>query len=626
MNRLLRVLLVEDDATSRLILGRVLSQRYDEVASFTEAEQALEWCKTNTPNLVVLDLQLPGMDGMRFSQWIRSQAWGDDVFILIATGSSGPSDLRAVLAAGANDYISKPLDLNSLKIRLTVAEEHLRQVQHRRDAQQINRRILDSAQDGFILMTGNGDIVDVNPAYTRLVGFRREELVGKNISMLELADAQTLSILKTIASNAGSELEGRHRTRDGRIVDLDISVTKLSQDDPRIFAFVRDITHRKHQLEERLRTSKLESIGLLAGGIAHELNNALTAIIGNISLAQAEAVENAPAQNFMGKALDATQRAGALARQLLTFAKGGEPLKAITTLNAVLSAIQPERIGLPADLLERIIADDLWLTDVDEVQIAQVIESLLLNAREASPPGEVVTLIGKNIQIADGSRKRLSPGRYVMIQVTDQGPGVSAEIQHKIFDPYFSTKGSGRGLGLAICYSIVRRHGGLITLDSSGGGTRMEVYLPASEAKRRDAVVGTGGKSRAPVRVLVMDDEPTIRELLSLLLERAGFRTMAAQDGEEALNFFDQAKKASDPIGLAVLDLTIPNGLGGVETTRRLLELQPDLPIIVCSGYSNDPVMANFLEYGFSGRLHKPFTNDQLLQVIQTVLEKTPRA
>ena len=625
MNRQLRVLLVEDDATSRLILGRVLSQRYDEVASFTEAEQALEWCRHNTPNLVVLDLQLPGMDGMLFSQWIRNQPWGDDAFILIATGSSGPSDLRAVLAAGANDYISKPLDLNSLKIRLTVAEEHLRQVQHRRDAQQINRRILDSAQDGFILMTGNGDIVDVNPAYTRLVGFRKEELIGKNISMLELSDSQTLSILKTIASNAGSELEGRHRTRDGRIVDLDISVTKLSQEDPRIFAFVRDITHRKHQIEERLRTSKLESIGLLAGGIAHELNNALTAIIGNISLAQAEAIGNAPAQIFLGKALDATQRAGSLARQLLTFAKGGEPVKAITTLNRVLSAIQPERIGLPADQLERIVADDLWLTDVDEVQIAQVVESLLLNAREASPPGEVVTLIGKNIQIEAGSRKRLSPGRYVMIQVTDQGPGIPAEIQHKIFDPYFSTKGSGRGLGLAICYSIVRRHGGLITLEGSGDGTRLEVYLPASEAKQRPAISGPAGTGREPVRVLIMDDEPTIRELLSLLLERAGFRTIAAQNGEEALACFSTCKKESDPVGLAVLDLTIPNGLGGVETTRRLLELQPDLPIIVCSGYSNDPVMANFQEYGFAGRLHKPFTNDQLQQVIQTVLGRAPR-
>lgn len=624
MSRLLRVVLVEDDATSRLILGRVLAQRYDDVASFTEAEQALEWCRNNTPNLVVLDLQLPGMDGMRFSQWIRSQAWGDDVFILIATGSSGPSDLRAVLAAGANDYIAKPLDINALKIRLAVAEEHLRQVQRRREAQHINRRILDSAQDGFILMTGNGDIVDVNPAYTRIVGFRKEELVGKNISMLEVAEPQSQSLLKAIASSAGSELEGRHRTRDGRLVDLDISVTRLSQDDPRIFAFVRDITHRKHQIEERLRTSKLESIGLLAGGIAHDLNNALTAIIGNISLAQTETVKNPSVQSFLGKALDATQRAGSLARQLLTFAKGGEPVKAITALNKVLSGIQPERVGLPPDQLERITADDLWLTDVDEAQITQAIENLLLNAREASPPGEVVTLIAKNAEIGETSPKRLAPGRYVMIQISDQGPGIPAEIHPKIFDPYFSTKGSGRGLGLAICYSIVRRHGGLISVDSSGGGTRMEVYLPASESKRRDPSSSAAQRRAKQVRVLVMDDEPTIRELLTILLERAGFRAVAAQDGEEAIECFNEAKAASDPVGLAVLDLTIPNGLGGVETNRRLLDLQPDLPIIVCSGYSNDPVMANYLEYGFAGRLHKPFTNDQLLRVIQAVLDKTP--
>ncbi len=621
MSRSLRILLVEDDATSRLILGRVLAERYEEVATFHAAEPALEWCRGNTPDLVVLDLHLPGMDGLLFSKWLRSQSWGDDLFILIATGSSGSTDLRAVLAAGANDYIAKPLDVHSLKIRLAVAEEHLGHVHRRREVQQFNRRILEAAQDGFLLMTGTGDILDVNPAYTRLVGFSKEELMGRNISSLEAGGPEAPGLLTMLASGGGPELEGRHRTREGRIVDLDISVSRLGEEDPRLIVFVRDITQRKHQLAEHLRTRRLESIGLLAGGIAHELNNALTAIIGNISLAQAETIKNAPAQGFLGKALDATQRAGSLARQLLTFAKGGEPVKSVTTLNKALSAIQPARLGLSSDHFERIIADELWPTDVDEVQIVQVVENLLVNAREASPAGETVTLIAKNIQIAEGSGKQLAPGRYVMVQVSDQGPGIPAEIRQKIFDPYFSTKGGGRGRGLAICYSIVRRHGGAISIDSSGRGTRMEVLLPAAASKRRENT-GKPSKRAVPVRVLVMDDEPTIRELLALLLERAGFRSATTQDGEEAIAAFKQAKKAGDSLGLAILDLTIPNGLGGVETTRRLLELQRDLPIIVCSGYSNDPVMANFLEYGFAARLHKPFTNDQLLQAIQTVLEK----
>ena len=617
-NRQLRVLLVEDDATSKLILGRVLSQRYEEVQTFGAAEEAQHWCAGNVPNLVVLDLQLPGMSGLGFSQWIRSQPWGDDVYILVVTGSSGAADLRQVLAAGANDYVSKPLDVSAFRIRLTVAEEHVRQILRRREVQLINRRIIDAAPDGFIVMNSGGEILDVNPAFTGLIGYLREELIGKNLAVIEDPDPQIARLLPTLGNHTSAHLETRYRHKDGKWVDVDITATQLKEADTRIFVFIRDVTQRKRQLEERLRTSKLESIGLLAGGIAHELNNALTAIIGNISLAQGEVPNDRKLAGFFGKALDATQRAGRLARQLLTFAKGGEPAKAVINLRQTLLGVQPERIGLPAGLLDLVIGDDLWMTDVDEVQILQVVENLLLNAWEASPPNTSVVLLAKNVEIKPGRNVRLAPGRYVQISVTDMGPGISQDIVSKVFDPYFSTKGSGRGLGLAICHSIVRRHGGTIQVDSSPGGSRFDVFLPAVTSLEPPAPREPGAPPPPSLRVLVMDDEPTIRELLSLLLERAGFRPTTAADGDEALKLFSEALHR-DPFRLAILDLTIPNGLGGVETTRLLLDQDPKLPIIVCSGYSNDPVMANYRDYGFKGRLHKPFTNDQLLQALQDI-------
>jgi two-component system, cell cycle sensor histidine kinase and response regulator CckA len=266
-----------------------------------------------------------------------------------------------------------------------------------------------------------------------------------------------------------------------------------------------------------------------------------------------------------------------------------------------------------------VVSDELWPADVDEVQILQVVENLLLNAREASPPNASVTLLAKNVEIRPGSGSRVGPGRYLQISVTDMGPGIPADILPKVFDPYFSTKGSGRGLGLAICHSIVRRHGGTIQVDSSSNGSRFDLFLPAVVAQESLVRASSPSSSAHPLRVLVMDDEPTIRELLSLLLERAGFRTAAAADGEEAIRMFLEAA-GRDPFNLAILDLTIPHGLGGVETTRRLLEIHPRLPIIVCSGYSNDPVMANYRDYGFKGRLHKPFTNEQLLQALREIM------
>jgi PAS domain S-box-containing protein len=617
-NRQLRVLLVEDDATSKLILGRVLAQRYEEVQSFGAAEDAQKWCAENVPNLVVLDLQLPGMSGLGFSQWIRGQPWGDDVYILVVTGSSGAADLRQVLTAGANDYVSKPLDISAFRIRLTVAEEHLRQILRRREVQLINRRIIDAAPDGFIVMNSGGEILDVNPAFTGLIGYAREELIGRNISAIEDSDPQAGHLLPVLGANTSAHLETRYRHKDGKLIDVDITATQLKEADTRIFVFIRDVTLRKRQLEERLRTSKLESIGLLAGGIAHELNNALTAIIGNISLAQGEVPNDRKLAGFFGKALDATQRAGRLARQLLTFAKGGEPAKSVVSLRATLLGVQTERIGLAPEYLDLVVGNDLWMTDVDEVQILQVVENLLLNAREATPPGASVVLLARNIEIRPGRNLRLAPGRYVQISVTDMGPGIPQDIVSKVFDPYFSTKGSGRGLGLAICHSIIRRHGGTIQVESTTTGSRFDVFLPAVSTLEPPAPREPGSAAAPGLRVLVMDDEPTIRELLSLLLERAGFRPSIAEDGEEALKLFAEALKA-DPFRLAILDLTIPNGLGGVETTRLLLEQDPKLPIIVCSGYSNDPVMANYRDYGFKGRLHKPFTNDQLLQALQDI-------
>jgi signal transduction histidine kinase/CheY-like chemotaxis protein len=391
----------------------------------------------------------------------------------------------------------------------------------------------------------------------------------------------------------------------------------------------RDITERKKIEEELLRASKLESLGVLAGGIAHDFNNLLTAIIGNLSLAKTSSNPSAEVVKCMVEAEKASLRAKGLTQQLLAFAKGGAPVRKTTAINPVLR--EAAGFALPGSKVrcEFHLPDDLWMVEIDEGQISQVINNLVINAQQAMPEGGIISIRGENFTLDTekaGEHVLFQQGRYLKISITDHGTGIKKEHLSRIFDPYFTTKQRGSGLGLATAYSIIKNHEGYITVTSElGVGTTFTLYLPASfkdlpsqPNQRERSLLGKG-------KILVMDDEESIRELLVQMLTYCGYEAIVAGDGETAILLYTEATRAGLPFHAVIMDLTIPGMMGGKEAVKLLLDIDPDAKAIVSSGYANDPVMAEFRKYGFRGVVAKPYQIEELSEVLQTVLEGKPR-
>ena len=380
-----------------------------------------------------------------------------------------------------------------------------------------------------------------------------------------------------------------------------------------------EIDHRKAIEEELLRVRKLESLSVMAGGIAHDFNNFLTIVQGNIALAMAEAPPGHPIHQSLQQTAAACVRATSLASQLLTFAKGGAPVRRIGSLAAILSdAVSLAQAGSTVAISLKTTAD-LWPSEFDAEQISRAVHNILLNARQAMPQGGSIVVVAENV-VADASLP-LSPGNYVKISVRDQGFGIPPEILPKIFDPYFTTKSAGSGLGLATAYSIISKHGGHIAVESrTGAGTVFRIYLPASECTF-DATVAVNDRVHyGSGRILVMDDELAIRKLLTATLRHLGYDVECAADGAETLAFYRQAKATGEDFTAVLVDLTIPGGMGGKETAAKLREMDPSVKLILCSGYSDDVAISEYRTYGFDDVLLKPWTVAQLSAALERVL------
>jgi PAS domain S-box-containing protein len=378
-----------------------------------------------------------------------------------------------------------------------------------------------------------------------------------------------------------------------------------------------DITEKWKMERELLKVQKLESLGVLAGGIAHDFNNILTALVGNISLAKMDLDQKDRIYRLLEGAERASWRAQTLTQQLLTFSKGGAPVKKSTCIPKLLHEWASFALRGSKARCDFAIPDVLWSAQLDEGQIGQVIQNLIINADQAMPEGGIITLRAENRELKGIHGLPLRPGRYVRVSVQDKGIGISDEHLPKIFDPYFTTKQRGIGLGLATAYSIIKGHNGHITVESQlGVGTTVHVYLPASKEeflrngeKQRRPTVGTG-------KILLMDDEEMIRSTAKDILRHIGYTAEVACDGAEAIELYARAKEAGESFDAVILDLTVPGGLGGKETIRRLREVDPEVVAIVSSGYSTDPILSNFTTYGFCGVIAKPYRIEELNQVL----------
>ena len=496
---------------------------------------------------------------------------------------------------------------------------------------------LRSIGDGVISTDIEGRVTLINRVAEALTGWTAEEALGNPLDeVFRIINERTRESCESPVTKV---------LRTGRVVGLANHTALLARDgterliadsgapirDPQsqvigVVLVFRDVTEQYRVEEELQRIDKLDSVGVLAGGIAHDFNNLLASILGNVGLARMYLEPHTRSQGLLEQAERATLRAKDLTQQLLTFARGGAPLRQATSIRGIVRESASFALSGSNVLCEYDIPLDIDPADVDPGQISQVVHNLVLNAVQAMSDGGRVQIGCRNHRVREDDGLPVAPGSYLRLSIVDDGPGIPPETVSRIFDPYFTTKDQGSGLGLAVAHSIVAKHDGHIRLESRvGHGTTVEIFLPAASeaADVEEGVMGppAGGTGR----VLVMDDESAVLDVAGQMLRHLGYEVEVVSDGAAALAAFAAARRADRPFDVAFLDLTVPGGMGGAETVRKLLQEDPTVRAIASSGYSSDPIMANYRAFGFRGALPKPYSLVDLSRALAHACCEPPR-
>ncbi len=540
--------------------------------------------------------------------------------LLMATRRIKAGELGATSSyQGQNEFKELIESFNDMSLTLKETNEKILAQMTR------NQTILQTSTDGFALIDEEGHIVDANPSLCAMTGYTKEELVQMKFADIELLESQfdPIDLLERIKEARSLTFQADQKTKDGTLIAVEISASFSDMEGRgNFFCFIRDITDRKKMGAERLRVQKLESIGVLAGGIAHDFNNLLTGILGYIDLAMRNLDPDNKIHGWLENAKKASVRAQNLTQQLLTFSKGGKPVKQLVLIAPLLKESTSFVLSGSNVRCDYHLPEDLWPIEADKGQISQVIQNITLNGAQAMPEGGTITVRAENVTVDEGELPPLRKGEYVKIEFVDTGTGIEKKYIEKIFDPYFTTKEDGNGLGLTICHSIISKHNGRIVVESElGVGTTFTIYLPAMKEKSPHEsaadgpmeILGTG-------RILVMDDEDQLREIVAEMLKYLGYKADLAADGAEAVALYIKAREAGKPYDAVIIDLTIPGGMGGKEAIEKLRQYDPQVKAIVSSGYSNDPIMAEYRKYGFSGVVAKPFEIADLGKILHDVL------
>ncbi|MHA2168839.1 MAG: PAS domain-containing hybrid sensor histidine kinase/response regulator [Candidatus Kariarchaeaceae archaeon] len=466
--------------------------------------------------------------------------------------------------------------------------------------------------------------VDINPAFSELTGMTREQMIGKRVT--EAIPGTENDPADWIGRFGEVGLKGTtlHVEEYSEALEKYYEVNGWSPKKGYFAVTFSDITDKKRLEEERLQYLKIESLAVLAGGIAHDYNNILVGILGNINIMQLD--QNLPEKSheILTEMENATLRASQLTNQLLTFSKGGVPVTQPEEISKIIK--DSSSFSLRGSKSNCIIStpDDLPMVEIDAGQINQLMSNLIINADQAMPKGGTISISVEKKIISEDNKFGLDSGDYIKVSVTDEGIGISEENLPRIFDPYFTTKTMGSGLGLATSYSIVKRHGGHIDLETKIGiGTSFYFYLPVSSKLSPQTQEKQIPLAKFDDYVLLMDDDKGIQTTVKMMLNEINIDTDIARDGTEAIRMYKNRLKREKPYSIVIMDLTIPGGMSGLECIKVLQDLDPNINAIVSSGYSNDPVMGNFQNYGFKGVLAKPFTLNQLTNVIKEVKGST---
>ncbi|MFH1530383.1 MAG: PAS domain S-box protein [Pseudomonadota bacterium] len=531
-----------------------------------------------------------------------------------------------IVAHGTFDEHNRILRVDGVVEDITgrkMAEEALR------ESEQRFRQIFETAEVGIVVTSPDGRVVQANPAFCRFLGYSQEEL--RSIRAVDLTHpdhvAETIAQTAMIAVPGGGALhmEKRYLRKDGAPVWGQTSATDLFDEDGQKIsgiAIVQDINQRRLMETDLLRMQKLESLSVLAGGIAHDFNNILTGVLGNVSLARTFARDDERQSARLARAEGAAIRARDLTLQLQTFARGGEPDRRVGYLEDIVREAAEFSLRGSKVRCDIVTAADPWPVEIDSGQMGQVISNLLINAQQSMPDGGTVEVRTETVELDGDTPLPLPAGRYVRLVVADMGVGIPEGDLGRIFDPYFTTKATGSGLGLATAYSIICKHDGYISVDSTVGvGTRFTVHLPASSGRAEPGENPSGGGlPHGTGRILLMDDEAIVLETLTAILEEHGYEVSCVGDGAEVLPAVRAAREAGWPFALVIMDLTVPGGQGGADVIDELRRYDPALRALVSSGYSAAPVMAEYREWGFQAALAKPHSAAELLAAVQRAL------
>ena len=629
----IRIMIVEDEKIVAKDIQRMLERiGYVVPAAVSSGTEAIQKAEEAQPDLVLMDIMLKGdMDGVEAAEHIRSQF---QIPVIYITAYADDRTLDRAKVTEPYGYILKPFHEKELHITIEIALYKDRMERKLRESERWLSTTLKSIGDAVITADAEGNITFMNPVAQSLTGWRQEEAMGRPLeNVFKIINEETGNpienpMAKIIREDDIVELEDNALliNKDGAVLPIYDSSAPIKDDRGNLIGVVlvfHDMTESRRMIEENLKAQKIKSVGILAGGIAHDFNNILTAILGNISLAK---FYTDPEK--ISERLKESERAAILAKdlthQLLTFSRGGAPIKKTAAIGDLLNQMVIFALRGSDVKCEFSIPDGLWTVEVDAGQINQVINNLVINADQSMPEGGIISVKAENMIVRKADALPLKDGEYVKITIQDQGIGIPKEHLQRIFDPYFTTKQKGSGLGLATSYSIIKNHDGCIAVESEVGvGTTFCCYLPASsekapveEEKREDKpIMGKG-------RILVMDDEEAIRELAGEMLNGIGYEATTATDGAEAIRLYEEAKSSERSYDAVIMDLTIPGGMGAEKAIQGLMEIDPEVRAIASSGYSNDPVMANFRQYGFRSAIAKPYKINALSEVLHNVINR----
>ncbi len=496
------------------------------------------------------------------------------------------------------------------------------------------QRYLDIAGVMFCALNRSGEIVLINKKGSEILGYRDNELIGQNWFDVCLPEPVRQKVKEVFVMQLAGELtpvefyENSVINKNGeeRLIAFHNTLLHDEEGISGVLFSGDDITEKRLTQNELMKNQKLESLGVLAGGIAHDFNNILTGIMGNVSFARMSLGKPEKVEQLLENAEKATMRASSLATQLLTFAKGGEPIKKSISVDQILkeSLSLTLRGAKVKGVVE--IPEPLHAIEADEGQLSQVFNNLIINAVQAMPEGGLLTVRAENVFLNAKNKLLLPQGEYVMLAFSDQGCGISKDDLKKIFDPYFTTKSGGNGLGLASANSVIRRHDGNISVTSVvGEGTTFQIYLPSIDetySNHQTSIVAQSTDSHIGGSILVMDDEQMILDILTEMLQHLGYQVTTCENGAEAVAKYKAEIDSGKPFSAVIMDLTIPGGMGGKESAERILAIDPKASIIVSSGYSNDPIMSNYGSYGFIGAVTKPYNVGKLSQILSSAMNR----